>query len=92
MHNPWIEEENQKRKYILSGKRNKEKNGKTYTRDFPGGPVVKISPSNARASLVAQTVKNPPATWETRAQSLGWEDLLEKGMATHSCIVAWTLW
>ena len=35
-------------------------------------------------SLVAQTVKNPLAMWETRVQYLGWEDLLEKGMATHS--------
>ena len=36
------------------------------------------------ASQVAQTVKNPPAMWETWVQSLGWEDLLEKGKATHS--------
>ena len=40
-------------------------------------------------SLVAQLVKNPPATWETWVQSLGWEDPLEKGMATHSSILAW---
>ena len=38
----------------------------------------------AGASLVAQTVKNPPAMWETWVQSLGQEDSLEKGMATHS--------
>ena len=36
------------------------------------------------ASLVAQLVKNPPAMQETWIQSLGWEDLLEKGKATHS--------
>ena len=36
------------------------------------------------ASLVAQLVKNSPAMWETRVQSLGWEDTLEKGKATHS--------
>ena len=42
-----------------------------------------------RAPLVAQTVKNPPAMWETWAQSLGWEDPLEEGMATHSSILAW---
>ena len=36
------------------------------------------------ASLVAQLVKNPPALWEAWAQSLGWEDPLEKGMLTHS--------
>ena len=35
------------------------------------------------ASLVAQMVKNLPATWETWVQFLGWEDPLEKGMATH---------
>ena len=35
-----------------------------------------------RDSLVAQTVKNPPVMWETRVQSLGWEDPLEEGMAT----------
>ena len=39
-------------------------------------------------SLVAQTVKNLPAMWETWVQSLGWEDPLEKGMATHSSILA----
>ena len=42
------------------------------------------------ASLVAQTVKTLPAVWETWVQSLGQEDLLEKGMATHSSILAAT--
>ena len=32
-------------------------------------------------------VKNPPALWETQIRSLGWEDLLEKGMATHCSIL-----
>ena len=41
------------------------------------------------ASLVAQTVKNLPAVQETWDQSLGREDLLEKGMATHCSILAW---
>ena len=41
------------------------------------------------ASLVAQSVKNLPATWETWVPSLGWEDPLEEGMATHSSILAW---
>ena len=36
-------------------------------------------------------VKNPPAMWETCVQSLGWEDLLEEGMATHSSILAWRI-
>ena len=38
------------------------------------------------ASLVATSVKNPPAMWETWVQSMGWEDPLEEGMATHSSI------
>ena len=42
-------------------------------------------------SLVTQTVKNPPAMWETRVQSLGREDPLEEGMATHSSILAWRI-
>ena len=42
-------------------------------------------------SLVAQLVKNLPAMWETLAQSLGWEDPLEKGTATHSSILAWRI-
>ena len=44
-----------------------------------------------RASLVAQLVKNLPAMQDTWVQSLGWEDLLEKGMATHSSILAWRI-
>ena len=40
------------------------------------------------ASLVAQLVKNQPAMQETWVQSLGWEDPLEKGKATHSSILA----
>ena len=43
------------------------------------------------ASLVAQTVKNPPTMWETWVQSLGQEDLLEEEMATHSRILAWRI-
>ena len=35
--------------------------------------------------------KNLPATWETWVQSLGWEDSLEEGMATHSSILAWRI-
>ena len=36
-------------------------------------------------------VKNLPAMWETWVQSLGWEDQLRKGMATHSSILAWRI-
>jgi len=43
----------------------------------------------SQASLVAQLVKNPPAMQETWVPSLGWEDLLEKGKATHSSILDW---
>ena len=43
------------------------------------------------ASLVAQTVKSLPAMWETLVRSLGWEDPLEKEMATHSSILAWRI-
>ena len=43
------------------------------------------------ASLVAQSVKNLPAMWETQVRSLGQEDLLEKGMATHSSLLAWKI-
>ena len=39
----------------------------------------------------AQTVENLPAMQETQFQSLGWEDLLEKRMATHSSILAWRI-
>ena len=43
------------------------------------------------ASLVTQLVRNPPAMQETWVQSLGWEDALEEGMATHSSILAWRI-
>ena len=43
------------------------------------------------ATLVSQMVKNPPAMHETWVQTLGWEDPLEKGMATHSSILAWRI-
>ena len=42
-------------------------------------------------SLVAKLVKNLPAMWETWVRSLGWEDLLEKGKATHSSILVWRI-
>ena len=44
-----------------------------------------------RVSLVAQMVKNPPAKQETSVQSLGREDPLEEGMATHSTVLAWSI-
>ena len=44
-----------------------------------------------RASLVAQMIKRLPAVQETQAQSLGLEDPLEKGVETHSSILAWRI-
>ena len=44
-----------------------------------------------RVSLVAQTIRNLPALWETQVQSLDQEDSLEKGMATNSSILAWRI-
>ena len=52
--------------------------------------IDKVLP-NVWVSLVAQLVKNPPAMQETWVSSLGWEDPLEKGMATHSSILAWRI-
>ena len=51
----------------------------------------RVTPIVSWASLVAQLVKNPPAMRETWVQSLGWDDPLEKGMATHSGILAWKI-
>ena len=45
----------------------------------------------AKSSLVAQLVKNLPAIRETWVASLGWEDPLEKGKATHSTVLAWRI-
>ena len=63
----------------------------------PPGPDLRILKSRDyltrlkswRAFLVAQTVKNPPAVWETWVQSL--EDPLEEGTETHSSILAWRI-
>ena len=44
-----------------------------------------------KLALVAQMVENLPAMRETAVRSLGWEDPLEKGMATHSTILAWRI-
>ena len=50
-----------------------------------------LNKSFTYASLVAQSVKNLPAVQETRVQPLGWEDPLEKEVATHSSILAWKI-
>ena len=61
----------------------------SYQGRFPGegiGYALQYS-----ASLVTQTVKNLPVIWETWVRSLGWEDILEKEVATHSSILAWRI-
>ena len=52
------------------------------------GLIEEFFQINEGASLVTQLVKNPPAMKETWVRSLGWEDPLEKGKATHSSILA----
>ena len=55
------------------------------------GEGIGYPPQYSWASLVAQLVKNPPAMRETWVWSLGWEDPLEKGKATHSSVLAWRI-
>ena len=52
---------------------------------------TQIGKEEIQPSLVAQRVKNLPAMWETWIRSLGWEDPLEKGKATHSSVLAWRI-
>jgi len=54
----------------------------------PAGEGIGYPPQYSSASLVAQLAKNLPAVRETWVRSLGWEDPLEKGKATHSSILA----
>ena len=58
-----------------------------------GVAATEVSKAGSRAeiSLAAQMVKNLPAVQETEVQSLGWDDPLEKGMTTHSSILAWRI-
>ena len=51
--------------------------------------TMRLTYNNLQVSHVAQLVKNLPAVQETWVRSLGWEDPLEKKMATHSSILAW---
>ena len=52
---------------------------------------INPAPNMNWASLAAQTVKTPPAIWETQVWSLGWEDPLQEGTATHYSILAWRI-
>ena len=61
------------------------------TLSFVFPPAQAFHLVNVLATLVAQTVKNPPAIREIWVQSLGWEDPLQEGMATHSSILAWRI-
>ena len=55
------------------------------------GEEIGYSLQYSWASLVARTVKNLPAMRKTWVRTLGWEDPLEEGMATHSSILAWRI-
>ena len=57
----------------------------------PESPALQADSLPTELPLVAQLVKNLPAMRETWVQSLGWEDSLEKGKATHSNILAWRI-
>ena len=56
-----------------------------------GRNINKLRYAEAQASLVSQLVKRLPTVQEIRVRSKGWEDPLEKGMATHSSILAWRI-
>ena len=59
-----------------------------------GGPQLNRALTDAisiNGLTIAQSIKNLPAMQETRVQSLGWEDTLEKEMATHFNILAWKI-
>ena len=65
-----------------------------YILKLPPGVHCPPLASSSRSSgvfLVAQMIKNLPAMQETQVQSLGWKDPLEKGMTTHSSILAWRI-
>ena len=55
------------------------------------GEGIGYPPQYSWVALMAHLVKNLPAMWETWVQSLGWEVPLEKGMPTHSSILAWRI-
>ena len=71
-------------------KKNPEKNDAKLYDDDDGSKLWNTHICQG-ASLVAQTVKNPPAMQETHVPFLGWEDPLEQGIATHFSIHAWEI-
>ena len=72
---------------LLNASRKRRKEGM----DFKMDRFLFLIYLEQETSWVAQTVKNLPAVQEPQVQSLGWEDPLEKGMATHSRILAWRI-
>ena len=74
----------------MCGWKGKQVQGFPHLFTFPGLVLSVFSniTTESWASLVAQIIKNLPATQEVQVQSLGWEDPLEKKMATHSSILA----
>ena len=80
------------RKAMINNKYNYQDHHQSYSsRPDAVGNTLSMAITKGRASLVAQSVKNLPAVQETRVQSLGWEDALEKEMTTHSSILAWKI-
>ena len=80
----------------MNGNRNKSLHRRLKHKDWWW--IIKIPDSQtclgfhmSGVSLVGQLVKNLPAMWEIWVQFLGWEDLLERGTATHSSILAWRI-
>ena len=61
------------------------------SRWLPRGDAAELEFDGTSSSLVAQTVKHLSTMWETRVQSVGWEDPLEKEMAIHSSTLAWKI-
>ena len=60
----------------------------SYLAEWSG---LRMANEKSGASFIAQSVKNPHAIQETQIRSLGWEDPLEKEMATHSSVLAWRI-
>ena len=58
---------------------------------IPGSNLLSLGIPHYGSSLVAQSVKNLPAMQETQVRFLGWENCLEKEMATHSSMLAWRI-
>ena len=79
------------KKYRQQRKQVKWHHSDSISRTKNGTSYIHMTSCFNRASLVAQMVKHLPAMWETRVQSLGWEDPLEKEMATHSSTLAWKI-